>query len=63
MTLLLSMPGGSEWILIFIVFSFLLIAPILAITFYSKNKKLSRDLDKVNQEKEILFNKLLEKTN
>ncbi|MBP8115084.1 MAG: hypothetical protein KAY50_06995 [Chitinophagaceae bacterium] len=62
MELLLSMPGGSEWILLIIVFSFLLLMPILAIYYYSKSKRLMKELDIVTQEKNILLAKLLEKT-
>lgn len=43
---LLSLPGGSEWILIIVVLLFLIICPVLAIVFYSQ----ARNLRKENKE-------------
>ncbi len=43
-------------------FCFLLLMPILAIYYYSKSKRLMKELDNVTQEKNILLAKLLEKT-
>ncbi len=61
MKLLLSMPGGAEWILVIMLFSFLLMMPVLAIYYYSKSRRLMRELENVTQEKNMLMAKLLEK--
>jgi hypothetical protein len=39
---LLSMPGGAEWILIILLFSLLLLFPILTIVFYVQNRNLKK---------------------
>lgn len=54
MTLLLSMPGGGEFIIIIIVF-LIPAAPILAIVFYLQNKKLKKQVEQLNLEKEDLL--------
>lgn len=61
MKLLLSMPGGSEWILLigFITCAFLI--PVLAIYYYSKSKRLMRELENVTREKNMLMGRLMEK--
>lgn len=51
---LLSMPGGSEWIMIILLLSFLCISPVLAIVFYLQTKRL-------RIENKALLEKLLEK--
>ena len=63
MKLLLSMPGGSEWILIIIILCIGIMVPIFAIYYYSKSKRLSEELQRVTEEKNMLLAKLLEKTN
>lgn len=63
MKLLLSMPGGSEWILIILVFGIFLLFPIAAVYYYSKSKRLTKELQSVNREKDMLLAKFLEKTN
>jgi len=63
MKLLLSMPGGSEWIfLIVVLFGFILI-PVLAIYYYAKSKRLTKELESVTREKDMLLAKLLDKAN
>ncbi len=62
MNLLLSMPGGSEWILLILVLGLGLMAPIFAIYYYSKSRRLSQELKRVTDEKNMLLAKLLEKT-
>ncbi len=59
MTLLFSMPGGSEWILIIISFGFLLTMPVLAIVYYSKYKEQKRQVKQLTEEKNDLLNRLL----
>lgn len=58
MTLLLSMPGGGEFIIIisvFLIVIFVIASPILAIVFYSQNKKLKKQVAQLNLEnKELL---------
>ena len=57
MTLLLSMPGGSEWILIILVLLLTLTMPILAIVLYSRNRELRRQIEILRAEKnELLAN-------
>jgi hypothetical protein len=63
MKLLLSMPGGSEWILLILVLSGFILIPILAIYYYSKSKRLLKELESMTREKEMLLAKLLEKGN
>jgi len=62
MKLLLSMPGGSEWILVILFFCFSLIIPICAIYYYLKSKSLMKELQRVTQEKDLLLAKILEKS-
>lgn len=50
-TFLLSMPGGSEWLLVLIVLAVFIVAPVLAIVYYLETKRLRKE----NQE---LRNKL-----
>ena len=40
---LLSMPGGSEWILIIIILFALITCPVLAIVFYSQASRLRKE--------------------
>jgi len=61
MKLLLSMPGGSEWIMIILFFSCGLLMPALAIYYYSKSKRLMRELENVTREKNMLMARLPEK--
>jgi hypothetical protein len=63
MTPALSMPGGSEWIIIIFVLLFLLAMPVLAIVFYLKSCDLRRQLDVVTREKNALLANLLQKNN
>ena len=60
MTLLLGMPGGSEWIVIIFILIFLLIMPILAIIFYVRNKRLSKQIKELIEENNSLLTKLLD---
>ena len=60
-TFLLAMPGGSEWILLILILCLSLMAPIFAIYYYSKSKRLSQELKRVTQEKDMLLAKVLEK--
>ena len=65
MKLLFSLPGGLEWILVAIVAiigCILLITPVLAIYYYSKSRRLMRELENIKGEKEALLAKVLEKT-
>lgn len=62
MQLLLSMPGGSEWILLFIFLSGFVIVPAIAIYYYSKSRRLEKELDHVRREKDILMAKMPERT-
>ena len=62
MKLLLSMPGGSEWILIILVLSGFIVIPILAIYYYSKSRRLNKELENVTREKDMLLTKLIDKT-
>jgi len=41
--LLLSMPGGIEWIFIILVGILLIILPLLAISYYIQAKRLSKE--------------------
>ncbi|MDB5200970.1 MAG: hypothetical protein JWQ27_379 [Ferruginibacter sp.] len=61
MTLLLSMPGGSEWLILILMFSMSLLVPALAIYFYLKSRSLGRELDRITQEKDLLLAKLMDK--
>jgi preprotein translocase subunit YajC len=51
---LLSLPGGGEWIMIFLFFIFVIVSPVLAIMYYMETKKLRKE----NKE---LLDKLLER--
>ena len=62
MKLLLSMPGGSEWIFVILFFCWSLIIPICAIYYYSKSRRLIKELQRVTQEKDLLLAKILEKS-
>jgi len=42
-SLLLSMPGGSEWLLILIFFAFVIVCPVLAIVYYMEAKRLRQE--------------------
>ena len=62
MTLLLSMPGGSEWVIIgFFIIVFVILFPILTIVFYTKTRQLNKQLSELKEEKNILLKRLLEK--
>lgn len=61
MKLLLSMPGGSEWIIIIFFGGLIIAAPILAIYFYAKNRRLNEELKRANFEKDKIISNLLEK--
>ncbi len=61
MQLLLSMPGGSEWIILFIFLSGFVGVPISAIYYYSKSRRLEKELDNVRREKDTLMAKMLER--
>lgn len=61
MTLLLSLPGGTEWILIILLFSLYLLIPFAAIYFFVKSRRLKEELQRVTQEKNMLLERLLEK--
>lgn len=60
MTLLLSMPGGSEWILIFIVFGSFIAVPAIAIMYYTKYKHTKSELERVSFERDELMRRLLD---
>ena len=63
MKLLLSMPGGSEWIfLIVVLFGFILI-PVLALYYYAKSKRLTKSLRVLQGKRICLLAKLLDKAN
>lgn len=51
MTVLASMPGGSEWIFVLLFLAFVIAAPILAIVFYIKNKELKKEIEWLRREK------------
>jgi len=59
MILGLSMPGGTEWIIIIAILTFLLLMPILAVIFYARSKVLKRQVEQLTQEKNELLNRLL----
>lgn len=61
MDLMLSMPGGSEWILLILFITCAFITPALAIYYYSKSKRLMRELENVTREKNMLTGRLMEK--
>jgi hypothetical protein len=61
MILGLSMPGGSEWLLIIFVPLFLLAMPILAIIFYLRSKELEKQNQILQMEKNDLLRKLSKK--
>jgi hypothetical protein len=60
-TLLIGMPGGSEWIFIIVALCAISIMPIVAIVFYMKNRELKRRLKEVTDEKNALVSRLLDK--
>ena len=41
--LLLSMPGGSEWLILMIAIVFVIICPVLAIVYYMQAQGLKRE--------------------
>jgi heme/copper-type cytochrome/quinol oxidase subunit 2 len=51
---LFSLPGGGEWLMILFTLIFVIVAPVLAIIYYSEAKRLRRE----NKE---LLEKLIEK--
>ncbi len=57
----IGMPGGSEWIFIFIALITLFIAPILTIVFYIRNRELRRQVKTLTEEKNGLLVRLLDK--
>jgi ABC-type spermidine/putrescine transport system permease subunit II len=58
MTLGLSMPGGSEWMILVLA---VLAGPILAIVYYSHNKELKKQIEILKQEKSELLSKISNK--
>lgn len=56
------MPAGSEWIIIIFFGSFFLISPVLAIIYYTRNKQLRLELERMTREKDDLLKRLLDKT-
>ena len=63
MRLLLSMPGGSEWLIIILfLLIFVIVIPILAIVYYARAKQLKRDLENLSDERNDLLKRLLDKT-
>ncbi len=63
MTFALSLPGGSEWIILIPVLFCLLASPVLAIVYYSQTRRLRRELEEVKNEKKELLSKLLKESN
>ncbi len=61
MTLLLGMPGSSEWIFIIIALLTLLIMPIVVIILYIKNRAVKRQVKILTDEKNSLLTRLLDK--
>jgi ABC-type transport system involved in cytochrome bd biosynthesis fused ATPase/permease subunit len=62
MTLLLGIPGSSEWIFIIIALFTLLIMPIFVIVLYIKNRELKRQMKILTDEKNGLLTRLLDKS-
>lgn len=62
MTFLISLPGGTEWIILLLSLLFLIVIPIMAISLYTRNKDLRRQIDALTTEKNTLLKKLLEKS-
>ena len=60
---LLLLTGGFEWILIvFFSIIFLIVLPILAIIFYTKNKQINKQIADLTEEKNGLSKGSLNKT-
>jgi len=59
MTFLLSMPGGSEWIIVGVMGLLFIVSPILAFMYYQKNKDLKKQLDAVTKERNDLMNNMI----
>jgi hypothetical protein len=53
-TFLFSLPGGGEWLMVIFGLLFIIVAPVLAIIYYSEAKRLRKE----NKE---LVEKLLER--
>lgn len=62
MTFLISLPGGTEWIILLLGLLFLIVIPIMAISLYTRNKDLRRQIDALTTEKNTLLKKVLEKS-
>ena len=58
----LSMPGGSEWLIVLVGIMFVIVMPILAIIYYFKYKQLQKEFDKVSAERKDLLKRLLDKS-
>ena len=61
MIFLLSMPGGSEWLLMGGLLLINLAFPILAILYFVKYRSLKKDMAKLSAERDDLLRRLLDK--
>ena len=59
MNLLLSMPGGTEWIMLITIGGLFIVFPVLAIMYYMRNRELKRKLDEVTKERDELIRNLI----
>lgn len=60
MILLLGMPSGPEWTIIIVLIALFLIFPIMAVYFFSKSRRLMKELNEANKEKSELLKRLLD---
>ncbi|MCW3089438.1 MAG: hypothetical protein JWP81_507 [Ferruginibacter sp.] len=58
MTLLFGMPGGVEWIFLFVAILPSLIIPILAIVLYLRNRELKKQVQILTAENNTLLARL-----
>ena len=59
MHLLLSMPGGAEWITLLIAGGLFIIFPVLALTYYMRNRQFKKKLEEVTKERDELIRNLI----
>lgn len=53
------MPGGAEWITLLIAGGLFIVFPVLALTYYMRNRQLKKKLEEVTKERDELIRNLI----
>lgn len=59
MNLLLSMPGGAEWVTLIIFGSVFFVSPVIAVMYFLRNKELRKQLNEVTKERDELLKNII----